>query len=260
MNDLALSVNMNYFDDDFWASSMQITNYFQLNNNLLTFTRQQASDFAKDVANDFNPIHDIDHSRFCVPGDLLFSVMIHHYGLRNEMSFKFSGMVGDSAKLILPACEGQKDMDLCDDKGKKYLSISCDGDISTNPVLIESLSRNYVEFSGQAFPHILVPLMSENNVMINPDRPLVMYDSMCLSLDTLDIDHVKLELENSELNFSGKRGDIVLNYIITSDGNPVGRGQKKMLLSGLREYDAEKMQQVVSYYDQRRENYTHSKH
>ncbi len=37
---------------------------------------EQASQFAKGVADDFNPIHDPDSRRFCVPGDLLFALVL----------------------------------------------------------------------------------------------------------------------------------------------------------------------------------------
>jgi len=213
--------------------------------------RQQASDFAKKVAGDFNPIHDIDSKRFCVPGDLLFSVILHLYGLRERMIFNFSGMVNDDTQLILSACDGEH-IELLDKKGKKYLSIECSGDTSTDPQLIESLSRHYVEFSSQAFPHILIPLMSEQNVMINPDRPLIIYESMSFELDTLDVNNISLELTGKALLVNGKRGGLTLEYDLISDGNKVGRGCKRMVLSGLREYDAPRMDQLVQEYMQRK--------
>lgn len=232
---------------------MQITDFFNLDGQNLTFSRLQGSDFAKKIANDFNPIHDVDHKRFCVPGDLLFSVMLHHYGIRQNMSFTFSGMVDESKTIILPQSDANE-LVLKDAKDKTYLSIKCDGETTQNAELIKTLSESYVQFSGRAFPHILVPLMRENNVMINPDRPLVMYQSMCLSLDTLDLDDVTLEVSSNELSVNGKRGEASLNYVIKSNGETIGKGQKKMLLSGLREYDEAKMEQVVAYYDERRQN------
>ena len=55
---------------------MQLNQYFSETDNSFEFTRQQASDFAKKVAGDFNPIHDVISKRFCVPGDLLFAVLL----------------------------------------------------------------------------------------------------------------------------------------------------------------------------------------
>lgn len=231
---------------------MHIENYFQLDGDKLSFTRQQASDFAKNVAGDFNPIHDVDSKRFCVPGDLLFSVILHHYGLRQRMIFNFSGMVGDDTQLILPLCDGEH-MAMLDNNGKKYLAIECSGEISNDAELIESLSRNYVEFSSQAFPHILQPLMQQHNVMINPDRPLIIYESMSFELDRLDIKHVKLELASKNLIVNGKRGAVTLEYFILGDGERIGRGCKRMVLSGLREYDGERMAQLVKDYAARQE-------
>ena len=47
----------------------------------------QASQFAKEIAGDFNPIHDPDARRFCVPGDLLFAIVLARFGLSENMTF-----------------------------------------------------------------------------------------------------------------------------------------------------------------------------
>ncbi len=54
---------------------MFLDTYYSDKNGEFSFTREQASNFAKRIAGDFNPIHDEDNKRFCVPGDLLFSVL-----------------------------------------------------------------------------------------------------------------------------------------------------------------------------------------
>jgi len=236
---------------------MNLEKYYNLEGSRLSFTREQASDFAKFVAGDFNTIHDVDSKRFCVPGDLLFSVIIHHYGLRQTMGFSFSGMVGDNDTLILPAVNA-REISIYDEHDKKYLDVSSDGAHTDNPELICSLTRNYVEFSGHTFPHVLVPLMRENNVMINTERPLVIYDHMRISLQTLDIDSVELELSDSIFRLYGKRGDVALNYDLCCNGERVGRGQKKMVLSGLREYDQASIDELVDSYSSRKNNYLSS--
>ncbi|MDH3219659.1 MAG: DUF3581 domain-containing protein [Gammaproteobacteria bacterium] len=233
---------------------MDLEKYFNLEDSKLSFTKQQASDFAKSVAGDFNAIHDVDSTRFCVPGDLLFSVIIHHYGLRQTMGFSFSGMVGDDVTLILPEVNA-REISIYDENDKKYLDVSSNGTQSHNQVLIDSLTKNYVEFSGHTFPHVLVPLMKENNVMINTERPLVIYDHMRISLDTLDIDSVELELSESIFRLYGKRGDVALNFNLCCSGEKVGKGQKKMVLSGLREYDQDKIDELILAYDERKRRY-----
>ena len=230
---------------------MNLEKYCNLDGNRLSFTRQQASDFAKKVAGDFNSIHDVDSTRFCVPGDLLFAVIIHHYGLRQVMSFSFSGMVSDADTLILPEVDA-REISIYDDNDKKYLDVSTDGARSRDPELIEDLTRKYVEFSGHTFPHVLVPLMQQNNVMINTERPLVIYDHMRISLDRLDIKSVDLELTENRFRLYGKRGDVALNYNLVSNGETVGKGQKKMVLSGLREFDQARIDELIDLYNERR--------
>lgn len=233
---------------------MNLEKYYNLEGPKLSFTRQQASDFAKSVAGDFNSLHDVDSKRFCVPGDLLFSVIIHHYGLRQTMGLSFSGMVGDDVTLILPEVNS-REISIYDDNDKKYLDVSSNGAQSQDPKLIESLTRNYVEFSGHTFPHVLVPLMRDNNVMINTERPLVIYDHMRISLDTLDIDSISLSLTDNIFRLYGKRGDVALNYDLYCNGERVGKGQKKMVLSGLREFDQSKIDALVEVYTGRKRRY-----
>ncbi|MFP3345098.1 DUF3581 family protein, partial [Halomonas sp. SIMBA_159] len=85
-----------------------------------TFTREQASHFAKKVAGDFNPIHDADNKRFCVPGDLLFSVMLAKTGLSQKMRVEFAGMITDGVALAINT-KSSNDLSLVDEKGKEYL-------------------------------------------------------------------------------------------------------------------------------------------
>jgi hypothetical protein len=236
---------------------MNIKDYYQLNGSKLSFTRSQASDFAKKEAHDFNPIHDADSKRFCVPGDLLFSVIIYHYGLHQNMKFTFSGMVGDNVKLILPDCDEQHDMLILDENDRQYLTVECSGDTSHNRKLIDSLATDYVEFSSQAFPTILVPLMSEQDVMINPERPLIVYESMSFELDRLDIDDIELKLSSKTLEVEGKRGNVALEYELFSDGSQVGHGCKRMVLSGLRPFEKDKMDRLVAGFLQRKQEFEH---
>lgn len=230
---------------------MPLTDYYSEQDGQVRITPQQASRFAKDVAGDFNPIHDPDARRFCVPGDLLFALVLARQGLRQRMRFRFSGMVGDGVALRIPS-EQADEIQVRDAAGKEYLTVECAGAHSRDPALIESLTLGYVAFSGQTFPHILVPLMEQHRVMLNPERPLVIYESMTIDLDHLDFDAPRLELQDSRLQLDGKRGDVRLEFRLVADGQPVGRGAKSMVLSGLRPYEAGTIQRLVEDYTQRK--------
>ncbi len=234
---------------------MNIEKYYSLDGSKLSFTRQQGSDFAKTVAGDFNPLHNVDTTRFCIPGDLLFAVIIRHYGLQQIMGLSFSGMVNDYVTLYLPEVNA-REISIYDEKNKKYLDISTNGELTRDSRLIDSLTRSYVEFSGHSFPDLLVPMMKEKKIMINTERPLVLYDHMRISLDTLDIDEVALEFVDSKFRVYGKRGDFVLNFNLISNGRVIGKGQKKMVLGGLREYVQEKIDAVVYAYNERKRRYS----
>ncbi|KGJ89227.1 DUF3581 family protein [Thalassotalea sp. ND16A] len=224
---------------------MFIEEYYSEENQRVSFTRQQASDFAKEIADDFNPIHDVDAKRFCVPGDLLFSIILAKSGLNSKMTFNFSGMVTDTVALAFPT-QVTASAQVLDDNGKEYMNYAVSGEHSKCETLIDSLIRSYVEFSGHTFPQILGNLMEKNNVMINPARPMIMYQSMEIDLDTLNLTEVSLELNEQEtiLTVDGKRGQAKLKFDLLSNGKVVGHGVKYMVLSALREYCHEQMSEV----------------
>lgn len=219
--------------------------YYQQQGNTVSFTREQGSGFAKTLADDYNPLHDVDAKRFCVPGDLLFSLVLDKYGVSEKMSFSFVGMVTDSIELKLPEAADELDFTAGE---KSFLSVARSGEVSQNAELIENLIRGYVAFSGTAFPHAIVPLMAEQGAMINPARPMVMYQSMEIELDRLDISAPTLVASEPSFNFEGKRGSITLRFNLIENDVVVGRGEKHMLVSGILNYDAEAMQGLITDY------------
>lgn len=233
---------------------MFLDSFHSKENGFIQVTADQASEFAKGISDDFNPIHDPDSRRFCVPGDLLFALVLANYGISQSMSFSFKGMVGALTPLAFPDTDASK-LEIVNDKGKEFLNFERSGEVSHNLELIEAMVRNYVVFSGHNFPGILVPLMAEHKVMINPARPLVIYEGMSFNLEHLNFVNPELELSEASLQVSGKRGDVELHFNITDAGRPVGTGLKKLVLSGLREYEEAAMQGMCDLYDARKQDY-----
>ncbi|MES9855499.1 MAG: DUF3581 family protein [Sedimenticola sp.] len=232
---------------------MLLDNYFTELNDNIQFSRKQASQFAKEVAEDFNPIHNTDAKLFCVPGDLLFSVVLAKHGLSRHMRFVFSGMVGDGVELKLPQVNSSN-FSLSNGE-KSYLEVEHSGEVSNDQQLIQDLTYSYVKFSGHTFPELLVPLMADNDVMINPARPLIIYESMIIDLDRLDISEPTLKFSGSNLTVNGKKGNASLKFTIIAGGEEVGRGEKLMALRGLRPYDAEQVQQIIHDYNAQKAAY-----
>jgi len=233
---------------------LNIEKYYTKNGNLLSFSRQQASKFAKAEAGDFNPIHDIDARRFCVPGDLLFSAALHFAGLYQSMSFEFIQLVTDAHELEIVR-HGDKYL-FRDSSGKEYLQIAVEGDRCEDQEVIAELSRAYIEFSGITFPYLLVDRLRENAVMINPSRPLVMYKSMAFSLDSFSAEQVSLDYAGGTLQVDGKKAKVGLPFGIRSGSRQIGHGSKEMLLGGLRPYDDEVMDKLVDEYNTIKEQFT----
>jgi hypothetical protein len=226
-----------------------LTPYYQQDAEFVTITREQGSQFAKKVADDFNPLHDADAKKFCVPGDLLFSLVLSRYGVSENMYFKFEGMVDETSQLVFPEAAEAFSVTSND---KVMLSVKRDGEASQCPTLIESLTKNYVAFSGTTFPHMIVPVMGEKEVMINPARPMVIYESMAIHFDDINVKSVELETDTPEFEYEGKRGKIILKFNFISEGKKVGRGEKHMLVSGIKAYDQQEIDDLIAYYNERK--------
>ena len=231
---------------------MRLDDYYSQVEGKTLISPQQASDFAESVAGDFNPLHDVDSKRFCVPGDLLFAIALAKFGLSQKMQISFLGMVGKDVPLDF-SDTSPGEQRIVDENGKEYLSVEREGSVTTDETLIRDLVCRYVEFSGHTFPDILIPLLSEHNVMTNPARPLIIYQSMSIDLDRLDFAKPELELSNASLSVSGRRGDARLEFRLTASGEVVGSGEKKFAISGLRELDEEIVRKFVDDYNRHKQ-------
>ncbi len=231
---------------------MLLEPYYTKRGNVISISAEQASSFAKQQCHDFNPIHDPDNKRFCVPGDLLFSLALNEYGISESMSFTFTNMVGADMGLIFPDIDGEHIV-ISNEQGKSVLEISRQGSSSHDPELIGSLIKNYVLFSGQNFPTLLMPLMKKHNVMFNPARPLVMYNSMSFEFDTLALNNpVNVKLADSVFEVQPKRADNFLHFDIADGEQRIGRGIKKLVVAGLKPYEHESITAFSDAYEARR--------
>ncbi len=233
---------------------MFLKDFYSIINGSVSIAAEQASMFAKEIAHDFNPLHDVDAKRFCVPGDLLFSLALEKYGLSQQMHFTFAGMVGHDVLLNFPETDDSQ-IDINDNQYKTYLQVERSGAVSRDAGLIDSFIRDYVAFSGQNFPYVLVPLLEQENVMFNLSRPLVIYESMTLSFEHLDFKQASVEMLEPKIEVDGKRATAFLHFKMTADGNTVGTGFKKLAISVPSAYEAEPMQAFVDEYLARKNTY-----
>lgn len=217
---------------------------------------EQGSRFAKEVAGDFNPLHDQESKRFVVPGDLLFSLVLAKFGIFESMQFKYQGMVAADAQLHFVMDGGE--FKVVDQNDKVFLSGKAEGSVNQVEDLIAGFCQEYVAFSGVSFPHILVPQMQDKDAMINPKRPMVIYESMAFhfneSLNNLQ-KAPELRQSKTEFEVDGKRGKMHIHFDILVEDCKVGEGSKTMTLSGLRPYDSAEMDALVAQYAQAKESY-----
>jgi hypothetical protein len=231
---------------------MLLDPYHSASGDLCRVTAEQGSDFAKAIAGDFNPLHDAGNSRFCVPGDLLFALILTRQGLSQSMRLQFEGMAAADMALRIPT---QATPTFALTGGDKTLvRVERAGALTRQRRLIEQLVHCYVRFSGRNFPHILVPLMEQHGVMINPERPLVIYEGMGFELTAVDypesaIPELGLVLIGSSLEIDGKRARAHLRFEWRLGIEAAGSGTKTLLLSGLRPLEPTALQGLVQRYD-----------
>ena len=233
---------------------MWLERFYRSDGSAVFVSPAQASRFAKEVAGDWNPIHDADSRRFCVPGDLLFAIVLARYGLSQRMRFSFKGMVGEGIALHLPTDPGAL-VEVSDASGKVYLEVERGGPVIADPDSIERFTRRYVAFSGRNFPHYLKPLMAKHGVMFNPDRPLVIYDSMGFELQSAATGVLDMELDDAVMDVPGKRAEAVLHFRIRDGERDIGYGRKKLIISGLRPYDEDRLQAFIDEFSARIDAY-----
>lgn len=214
---------------------------------------RQGSDFAKQVANDFNPIHDVESKRFCVPGDLLFAIALTRYGLYQKMKFSFKELIrADSVLNFTDLSDSLESGVVLNERDKVVAEIEARGACLRDDNVITPMVERYVAFSGMNFPHILVPLMREHRVMVNPQRPLVIYENMSFEFTHFDVSKaIDIRLKETRLDVVGKRGNADLSFEIHDNGAKVGEGSKRLVLSGLREYDERVINMLCEQYNER---------
>jgi hypothetical protein len=212
---------------------------------------EQGSRFAKEVAGDYNYIHDPESKRFCVPGDLLAALVLAHFGLSEHMAFSFRGMVAADTPLYFPE-RAASAFDVTDADGKVYMHVERSGASQRDAQAVAAFLRQYVALSGQTFPHYLKPLMAEHGVMFNPERPLVIYDRMAFDLERLDFGEPELAFAGGSLDASAKRADVAVRFAIHAGRDAVGTAAKHLVISGLRPYDEARMNELIASFHARK--------
>ena len=135
-----------------------LSQFYQAKNDQeLLINSEQASAFAKQIAGDYNPIHDPDSRRFCVPGDLLFAIALDKYGLNSKMAFQFLSLIGADSVLSYPELDTgvvEHEIEVVNDKGKPVLGLQFSGQSTKEGAKLEQVLRQYVPVS---YTHLTLP-------------------------------------------------------------------------------------------------------
>ena len=233
------------------SSNEPLSAFYHREGDRLWVDADQGSGFAKRVAGDHNPLHDVDAPRFCVPGDLLFALIAHRYGLAQRFALSFRGMLRADTPLVFPSRPGSE-FAIAGDDGREYVHVTHETPLPSDEAARLALIRAYVGCSGETFPDRLCPLLAEAGVMFNPQRPFLVYDSMALELERGPGIDVAVTSQDASLTVNGKRADVQFDYRIEDGDGVIGHAAKRMVVSGLRDYDDEAMTAVIGAYHARR--------
>lgn len=227
---------------------MHLKEYYSEHNGSFSFSQLQASNFAKFVANDYNNIHDVNSRRFCVPGDLLFALSLTKFGLYPNMKIEFKDMVKNDISLQFTRIDDEKTA-ITGEEEQEFMTLTASGEPVTEPALITKVIQDYVRFSGENFPTLLVPLLKEKALMLSPTRALAMYKNMSINLHTRELSNPTIAFAGSDIELQGKRATVILKFNFIENDQIVGTGQKEMILSGLVPYQQEVVDGVIRDYE-----------
>ena len=97
--------------------------------------------------------------------------------------------------------------------------------------------------------------MKQHGKMINTSRPLIIYQSMSFQFEETATTQIDLTLDKSQLDIEGKRGRALFTFTLCSAGQTIGHGEKKLILSGLRDYQEDVMEQLTNDYLDKKKQY-----
>lgn len=133
------------------------------------------------------------------------------------MCFDFFGMVSDGVVLYIEnkcQCESV----VVDVSGKEYLYMLCEGEVNCNFVFIEYVVISYVQFFGMNFLYIMVLLMEEQQMMINCQCLLVIYELMEVEFICFDFFYLEVEFVGVIFDVDGKCGLVIFNFVFKDEG------------------------------------------
>ena len=98
--------------------------------------------------------------------------------------------------------------------------------------------------------------MADNGVMITPSRPLVIYESMSLTMKEVLFDKVSTEVDDVFMEMTGKRAKVAISFTLSSEKQIIGAGAKNLVIASLRPYDQDLCSIMVNEYLKKRDAYT----
>ena len=228
---------------------MFVDQYYTCHEENFYFPKHKSSAFAKQIAKDFNPLHDVKNRRFCVPGDLIFSAILSKFGANKEMTFDFKRMINGIEALNVVS--SNESISVKNIQNEEMISIHRGGEITHDKVFINGFIRSYVEFSGKMFPEVILNAMKKSGVMPSLKRPLIIYVKMSFSLNVFSSNRPQVMLRETVFEKLGRKGVMSLYFDVWVNGEIIGFGEKKIFIGSVCPCDPSALQVYINSYNAR---------
>lgn len=221
----------------------------QLDDSLFKFNAVACDAYARNVVKDFNPIHNHLAKNYCVPGDLIFALMVERGGVHGSMRMDFLNRVGKDSEYIFVS--GKAGMALLDRGNKVQAQLIGSGDASVCVKCISAVSDAVLSCTSSYFPYKMMRSLRAENLMLSGCRSLVILKSIEVNVSDL---HFASDLTavfcSSSLRHSGRRGTIDAHFqLVGGNGQVLGQVIKTALIIGIERFNGKRSAQYLENYE-----------
>lgn len=230
---------------------MDISEYYDCIDGEIHFNDLKASQFAKNVSNDQNPIHDHDNKNYCIPGDLIFSMCADVLGLGSETDLYLHHPIGKNSSILIKEAKDGFYLGR-DQSGIKIFTYRKNGE-TTDICDTGNFLNCFARVTETLFEDAIHPQLKQKGLMINPSSPSVVLTSISIRKSENSKPVHKIKPDESVATGNVKRAKVTAKYTMNDlYDNSIGEARKTLFISGLREYCVASMSRYKKMLDLQR--------
>ena len=211
-------------------------------------SNNNVSKFAKEICNDFNPIHSNKKSKPIVPGDLFVVLFLLSNGLYKRTIIEFKKISYPIQKFIITKSS------ILNSKNESVVNFTLKDDIvaDSNSIFLSGFLREFCKISGTIFAQELEPIFIKYRKMPNPQKPRMLYESTQINLDkeiiNLKVDFVQIKFLEPNVIILENQATVNFQILVLQSGRTIGLITKTLFCTNLEEYTQEKYEELKKYW------------